>query len=105
MPGRRRSRDGRPPPDAARASERGGWNDVDARKEEPCMIDVQPDPGAEPLSSPERAKDAAEAGVTGDDGTQTSGDTHLPASESDALSRKERERADPARKVTALPPD
>lgn len=74
------------------------------------MTIVRPDPEVKPLSSKELAQDAVAGGAEPDQDVlhsddEPGGDTHLPASESDALSEEERKKADPERDVTLLPPD
>ena len=70
------------------------------------MIEIDDAMGkpATPLSSQELEQDAREAGVDGDESViGKDGDTHLPASETDALKADGVDRAEPA--ITPTPPD
>jgi hypothetical protein len=57
-----------------------------------------------PLPSEELANDAHEAGAEADVTPRVSGDTHLPASESDQLRETDRTSDNPENDITKLPP-
>jgi hypothetical protein len=64
---------------------------------------VKPPKPEKRLLSEELEQDARDAGVSSDELIGPGGDTHLPASESDAM-RDERARPNPERDILNLPP-